>query len=148
MPPLRTLLPFNSHILPRAKRRLHPIITRSQQSTRVSRIASAEGHCPCSAMFSLRRHRCRHSRLRPCRVSRRTLHYKRLHSPTHRLCCSPPLPLLTSHPHNSPSLRACPSLDHIYCPFFAFDLLHFNPVRSLFWSFTRYQGVFIYCGSK
>jgi hypothetical protein len=117
MPLLRTLLPFNNHILHRGKRRLLLIITRSLPCTRVSRITSAAGHCPYSAMFSLLRHPCRHIHLRPCRVSRQTLHYKRLRSPTHRLCCSPLDPFLsTSHPHNSTSLGACPSLDPIYCP--------------------------------
>jgi hypothetical protein len=105
MPPLRTLLPSNNHILHRGKRRLHPIITRSLRCTRVSRITSAAGHCPCSAMSSLLRRPCRHSHLRPCRVSRKMFHCKRLRSSMHRLCCSPPHPFLsTSHPHNSTSL--------------------------------------------
>ena len=133
MPPLRTLLHFNSHILHRGKRRLHLIITRSLRCTRVSRIVSAAGHCPCSAMFSSLRRPCRHSRLRPCRVSRQTLHYRRLRSATHRLCCSPPHPLSTSHPHNSTCLTGGLSVSSPYLlSFFAFDLPHFNSTLSFF----------------
>ncbi|KAF8138754.1 hypothetical protein EV363DRAFT_1427626 [Boletus edulis] len=39
----------------------------------------------------------------PSRVSRRTPDYKRLHCPTHHLCCSPPLSSI-SHPRNSTSI--------------------------------------------
>lgn len=74
-------------------------------------------HCPCSAIFNLLLHPCRHNLLRPPRVSRQKLHYSRLHSLTHRHSWFlPHLLLPTSHPHNLTSRTACPCLVPIYCP--------------------------------
>lgn len=74
-------------------------------------------HCPCSAIFNLLLHPCRHNLLRPPRVSRQKLHYSRLHSLTHRHSWFlPHLLLQTSHPHNLTSRTACPCLVPIYCP--------------------------------
>ena len=108
--PSRILLPFNIHLLHRAKRRLHLIITHSRLCTRVSRTTFGVARL-CSAVFT-----CCQSHLCPCKVSRQTLPYKRLRFLTHLLCCSPPNPFSISHPHNLTNLRACLSLDLIYCP--------------------------------
>lgn len=94
MHPSPTLRPFNNHILHPAKRRLHPIIIRSLQCTTVNRTTSAAGHCLYSSvMLSLLRHPCRHCPLRPCRLSRQRLPFKRLHSLMLRLSYSPLHPL-------------------------------------------------------
>ena len=118
---LRTLLPSNSHILHRGKRRPHPIIIRSQRCIRANRTASAAGHCLHSAMFSLLLP-CRHilPRLYPSRVSRRTRHCSRLHSLTYRHSWSHPLSP-TSRPHNPTT-----SCSYLFCFDFASRPFHAN----------------------